>query len=147
MPPKSFVRRYDLGFEWMATEVLGEKRCEKSKLREAMPMPRYPERLRFLGREKIQGVLCDRWRENHGEHFQPDKRGKGLDPNKPRTGLISRSAALPTDTYAECFVPGGTRGRWEDCQQMTRTGQEQGTALQSLGKSVASRVTKSTRVC
>lgn len=67
MPPKSFVRRYDLGFEWMVTEVLGEKRCEKSKLREAMPMPRYPERLLFLGQEKVRGTLCDRWREDHGE--------------------------------------------------------------------------------
>ena len=40
MPPKSFVRRYDLGFEWMVMQIRDTKECQKSKLREAMPMPR-----------------------------------------------------------------------------------------------------------
>ena len=39
MPPKSFVRRYDLGFEFMVMEIRLKKECQKSKLREAMPMP------------------------------------------------------------------------------------------------------------
>merc|ERR1711920_334000 len=44
MPPKSFVRRYDLGFEWMVMEIREQKECQKSRLREAMPMPRLPEK-------------------------------------------------------------------------------------------------------
>ena len=70
MPPKSFVRRYDLGFEWMVMKVLGEKSCHKSKLREAMPMPRYPDQLTFLGQERVRGKLCDKWREDHGKRRQ-----------------------------------------------------------------------------
>jgi len=67
MPPKSFVRRYDLGFEWMVMEVRDAKECQKSKLREAMPMPRYPDKFIYLGQSKVRGRLCDHWREDHGE--------------------------------------------------------------------------------
>ncbi len=67
MPPKSFVRRYDLGFEWMVTEVRSTKECQKSKLREAMPMPRFPDKFIFVGQEHVRGVLCDHWREDHGD--------------------------------------------------------------------------------
>lgn len=66
MPPKSFVRRYDLGFEWMVMEIRGEKDCQKSKLREAMPMPRYPDRFIYMGEERVRGQLCERWMEDHG---------------------------------------------------------------------------------
>ncbi|KAL1496092.1 hypothetical protein AB1Y20_014718 [Prymnesium parvum] len=67
MPPKSFVRRYDLGFEWMVMEIQSQKECQKSKLREAMPMPRYPDHFVYLGQTHVRGQLCDHWRENHGE--------------------------------------------------------------------------------
>ena len=30
MPPKSYVRRYDLGHEWMVTEIRSTKECRKS---------------------------------------------------------------------------------------------------------------------
>ena len=30
MPPKSYVRRYDLGHEWMVTEIRSTKECQKS---------------------------------------------------------------------------------------------------------------------
>ena len=67
MPPKSFVRRYDLGFEWMVMEIRSSKECQKSKLREAMPMPRYPDRFIYLGEARVRGKRCDHWREDHGE--------------------------------------------------------------------------------
>jgi hypothetical protein len=67
MPPKSFVRRYDIGFEWMVMEVSGAKECQKSRLREAMPMPRFPDKFIYLGQVKVRGKLCDHWREDHGE--------------------------------------------------------------------------------
>lgn len=67
MPPKSFVRRYDLGFEWMVMQIRDTKECQKSKLREAMPMPRYPDRFIYLGQARVRGQLCDHWREDLGE--------------------------------------------------------------------------------
>ena len=67
MPPKSFVRRYDLGMEWMVMEVRSAKECQKSMLREALPFPRFPENFIFIGRAHVRGKLCDHWREDHGE--------------------------------------------------------------------------------
>ena len=67
MPPKSFVRRYDMGFEWMVMEIRDTKECQKSRMREAMPMPRYPDRFIYLGQTRVRGRLCDHWREDHGE--------------------------------------------------------------------------------
>ena len=67
MPPKSFVRRYDLGFEWMAMEVRETKECQKSKLLEAMPSPRYPESFIYIGQTRVRGQLCNHWREDLGE--------------------------------------------------------------------------------
>ena len=67
MPPKSFVRRYDLGFEWMVMQIRDTKECQKSKLREAMPMPRYTDRFIYLGQARVRGQLCDHWREDLGE--------------------------------------------------------------------------------
>ena len=67
MPPKSFVRRYDIGFEWMVMEVRQIKECQKSRLREAMPFARYPDALRFMGQVRVRGKLCDHWREDLGE--------------------------------------------------------------------------------
>mmetsp|Transcript_19213 Transcript_19213/g.61307 ORF Transcript_19213/g.61307 Transcript_19213/m.61307 type:complete len:230 (+) Transcript_19213:65-754(+) len=66
-PPKAFVRRYDLQFEWSVLELGGEKACHKSRLREAMPMPRWPEAMRLVGDEMARGRRCERWREDHGE--------------------------------------------------------------------------------
>eukprot|EP00967_Tisochrysis_lutea_P149370 scaffold286992_cov31-Tisochrysis_lutea.AAC.2 len=71
MPPKSFVRRYDLGWEWMVTELLDSKKCQLSKLREAMPMPRFPDSLQYIGRESVRGVMCNRWREEYGAFCGP----------------------------------------------------------------------------
>ena len=67
MPPKSFVRRYDLGHEWMVMEIQREKECQKSRLREAMPMPRYPDAFIYMGESRVRGKPCDHWREDHGE--------------------------------------------------------------------------------
>ena len=67
MPPKAFVRRYDLGFEWMVMEVRETKECQKSRLREAMPYPRYPDNFIYVGQTKVRGKLCDHWREDLGE--------------------------------------------------------------------------------
>jgi len=67
MPPKSFVRRYDLGFEWMAMEVRATKECQKSIVREAMPMPRYPEHLIYVGQARVRGTACEHWRQDHGD--------------------------------------------------------------------------------
>lgn len=67
MPPKSFVRRYDIGFEWMVMEITGNKECQKSRLREAMPYARYPEKLIYVGQTRVRGKLCDHWREDLGE--------------------------------------------------------------------------------
>lgn len=67
MPPKSFVRRYDLDFEWMVMEVRETKECQKSRLREAMPYPRFPESFIYLGHARVRGKLCDHWREDLGE--------------------------------------------------------------------------------
>lgn len=68
MPPKSFVRRYDLDFEWMVMEVNGHgKECQKSRMREAMPYARFPERLIYLGQANVRGMVCDHWREDLGD--------------------------------------------------------------------------------
>ena len=67
MPPKSFVRRYDLGHEWMVMEIQREKECQKSRLREAMPMPRYPDAFIYMGESRVRGKPCEHWREDHGE--------------------------------------------------------------------------------
>ena len=67
MPPKSYVRRYDLGTEWMVTEIRSTKECQKSRLREAMPMPAFPERFIYMGQARVRGKLCDHWREDLGE--------------------------------------------------------------------------------
>jgi hypothetical protein len=67
MPPKSYVRRYDHGIEWMVTEIRSTKECQKSRLREAMPMPAFPERFIYMGQARVRGKLCDHWREDHGE--------------------------------------------------------------------------------
>ena len=67
MPPKSFVRRYDKGFEWMVTEVAKTKECQKSLLREAMPMPRYPPNFIYVGATRVRGVAADHWREDLGD--------------------------------------------------------------------------------
>merc|ERR1711871_851850 len=67
MPPKSFVRRYGLGFEWMVMEVRNTKECQKSWMREAMPPPRYPDKFIYIGQEHVRGKLCNHWREDHGE--------------------------------------------------------------------------------
>ena len=67
MPPKSYVRRYDLGHEWMVTEIRSTKECQKSRLREAMPAPAFPERFIYVGQTRVRGQLCDHWREDHGE--------------------------------------------------------------------------------
>ena len=67
MPPKAFVRRYDLGFEWMVMEVRETKECQKSRLREAMPMPRYPDAFIYMGESRVRGKPCEHWREDHGE--------------------------------------------------------------------------------
>ena len=89
MPPKSFVRRYDLGHEWMVMEIQREKECQKSRLREAMPMPRYPDAFIYMGESRVRGKPCDHWREDHGEEvvemdFRADgSRGGGWnDQNK-----------------------------------------------------------------
>lgn len=82
MPPKSFVRRYDLGFEWMVVEIRATKECQKSKLREAMPMPRYPDAFVYLGEARVRGKRCDHWREDHGEetveYFEDVETGQPL---------------------------------------------------------------------
>ena len=58
MPPKSFVRRYDVGFEWMVMEVNGgNKECQKSRLREAMPYARFPDKLIYVGQARVRGKL------------------------------------------------------------------------------------------
>lgn len=68
MPPKSFVRRYDLDFEWMVMEVNGaNKECQKSRMREAMPYARFPEKLMYVGQANVRGMACDHWREDLGE--------------------------------------------------------------------------------
>ena len=67
MPPKSFVRRFDLGFEWMVMEVREMKECQKSRMKEAMPMPRFPDRFIYLGQTRVRGRQCDHWREDVGE--------------------------------------------------------------------------------
>ena len=67
MPPKSFVRRYDIGFEWMVMEVRQAKECQKSRMREAMPYARYPDKLIFVGQTRVRGKLCNHWREDLGE--------------------------------------------------------------------------------
>ena len=67
MPPKSYVRRYDLDFEWMVMEVRDTKECQKSRVREAMPYPRYPEKFIYMGQTRVRGKLCDHWREDLGE--------------------------------------------------------------------------------
>lgn len=82
MPPKSYVRRYDLGFEWMVMEIRSTKECQKSKLREAMPMPRFPDKFIYLGEARVRGQLCEHWREDHGEetveYFQAVATGQPL---------------------------------------------------------------------
>jgi hypothetical protein len=67
MPPKSFVRRYDLSFEWMTMEVRETKECQKSRMLEAMPAPRYPSSFIYQGQTRVRGQLCDHWREDLGE--------------------------------------------------------------------------------
>ena len=67
MPPKSFVRRYDLGFEWMIMEVRQTKECQKSRMREAMPYARYPDKLIYVGQTRVRGKVCNHWREDLGE--------------------------------------------------------------------------------
>ena len=67
MPPKSYVRRYDLGHEWMVTEIRSTKECQKSRLREAMPVPAFPKRFIYVGQARVRGMLCDHWREDLGE--------------------------------------------------------------------------------
>ena len=54
MPPKSFVRRYDVDFEWMVMQVADAKECHKSRLREAMPYPRFPDKFIYLGQASAQ---------------------------------------------------------------------------------------------
>lgn len=66
-PPKSFVRRYDLGFEWMVMEIGKKKECQKSRMLEAMPMPRYPEDFIYMGQTRVRGQVCEHWREDRGE--------------------------------------------------------------------------------
>lgn len=74
MPPKSYVRRYDLEFEWMVMEVRETKECQKSWLLEAMPYPHFPDKFIYVGQTRVRGLLCDHWREDLGgetvEYFE-----------------------------------------------------------------------------
>ena len=53
--------------EFMVSEIRNKKECQKSKLREAMPTPRFPDKFIYLGTEMVRGKKCDHWREDHGE--------------------------------------------------------------------------------
>ena len=107
MPPKSYVRRYDLGHEWMVTEIRSTKECQKSRLREAMPAPAFPERFIYMGQTRVRGKLCDHWREDHGEEtveyfetvgflFYPRTRTRTPNPNPTPT---------PTPKQVDTRVP------------------------------------------
>ena len=99
MPPKSYVRRYDLGHEWMVTEIRSTKECQKSRLREAMPAPAFPERFIYMGQTRVRGKLCDHWREDHGEetveYFQTADTGV---PLRLTTEAVESTSPVRTTT-------------------------------------------------
>ena len=98
MPPKSFVRRYDVGFEWMVMEVRNTKDCQKSRLREAMPFQRFFNALIYMGQAHLRGGTA-----SHTARSAPHARGHA-------TRIGARYSALyivpePTQTYeAPCVV-------------------------------------------
>jgi len=99
MPPKSFVRRYDLGIEWMVTEIRSLKECQKSKLREAMPTPRFPRKFIYMGEVRVRGKRCDHWREDHGEetveYFEAVESGQ---PMRLTTEAVEETSPVRTTT-------------------------------------------------
>ena len=95
LPPKSFVRRYDLGHEWMM-EIQREG-CQKSRLREAMPMPRYPDAFIYMGESRVRGKPCDHRREDHGEEVVEFFVGADGTPLRLTTEAVDQRSAVGDD--------------------------------------------------
>ena len=45
------------GKEFLVSEIRNKKECQKSKLREAMPLPRFPDKFMYLGTEKVGDLI------------------------------------------------------------------------------------------
>ena len=120
MPPKSFVRRYDLGHEWVVHEIVKSKECQKSRLREAMPRPRFPDKLIYLGEVRVRGRRCDHWREDHGgetiEYFEDAETRMPLrlttEVGARQANPLARARAAPAHPAAHLVAGrGGSRAK------------------------------------
>mmetsp|Transcript_9686 Transcript_9686/g.11229 ORF Transcript_9686/g.11229 Transcript_9686/m.11229 type:complete len:231 (-) Transcript_9686:573-1265(-) len=69
---KVMIRRYDLGMEVQLLDLSHEETetnlyCTASKLKSAEPpLPAWPTKAVYEGEDMVNGVKCDRWREDFG---------------------------------------------------------------------------------
>jgi hypothetical protein len=61
---RMFIRRYDMKKEFMIehVKVLSKYECKRSYLGDEIPLPEFPENLKYHGLVSLSGLVCSYWK-------------------------------------------------------------------------------------